>query len=335
MQSLPTRTLTSEYQKKKVVKKMYTTYLKGSKEIPYIPAKIVTAEPQLGVHINGNLVYCGNWRGYEFAMVGDSYELIFQWVIYDMKGFKFKTHHSLDAGLLDLLEYCRAIRRFDGKADLIQMANFEYSITFRECDSGFVVDRIEPQDESYPINIKAFYDEAVVLADLIKQSFTFNMMHDFQNRISLEFENGTGDEIFYADYLPIERLIEETFKYQMCTDTYILDVVVGAISRVGTKILNENYLYLTIISRKNVYRVRIKIDDFLFSQLARIGVLKVEEGYSGIDLDVLYKARLKIVFRRMGSEYKFFTLKFESRDEDEYWQYLLRLAEEERENNEE
>lgn len=81
--------------------------------------------------------------------------------------------------------------------------------------------------------------------------------------------------------------------------------------------------------------MRIKIDDFLFSQLARSGVLKIEEGYSGIDLDALYKARIKIVFRRMGSEYHFFTLRFESKDEDAYWQYLLRLAEAERESIEE
>ena len=313
---------------------MHTSYFSKTGELPYIPAKIVISDPSFAGYEDGKYTYCGYWTDYEFAIIGNTHELIFSWEILGVEDFEFNTHHSLNTDLLDLLENCRAIRRFDGKADLIQMANFEYSITFRKCDQGFVVDRIAPQDESYPINIKAFYDEAIVLADLIKQSLTFNMIPDIPNQILLEFENGTGDEIYYADYLPIERLIEETFQYQMCTDTYILEVVVGAISRVGTKILNENFLYLTIISRKNVYTIRIKIDDFLFSQLARIGVLKVEDGYSGIDLDALYKARLKIVFRRMGSEYHFFTLRFESKDEDEYWQYLLRLAEAERESNE-
>ena len=313
----------------------YTTYFKESTQLPYIPTQIVTSDSNLAAYEDGKYSYCGYWTDYEFAIVGDTHELIFSWKILEVDDFEFKTHHSLNADLLDLLEYCRAIRRFDGKADLIQMANHEYSITFRKSDPGFVVDRIEPQDESYPINIKAFYDKAVVLADLIKQSLTFNMIPDFQNRISLQFEYRTGGEVCYADYLPIERLIDENFQYQVSTDNYILNGVVGAIARVETKILNENFLYLTIISRKNVYPVRIKIDDFLFSQLARIGVLKIEEGYSGIDLDALYKARLKIVFRRMGSEYKFFTLRFEARDEDEYWNYLLRLAEAERESNEE
>lgn len=314
---------------------MHTSYFSKTGELPYIPAKIVISDPSFAGYEDGKYTYCGYWTDYEFAIIGNTHELIFSWVILGIEHFEFKTHHSLNADLLDLLEYCRAIRRYDGKADLIQMGNYEYSITFRECDSGFVVDRIEPQDESYPINIKAFYDEAVVLADLIKQSLTFNMIPDIQNRISLEFEYRTGGEVCYADYLPIERLIDENFQYQVSTDNYILDGVVGTIARVRTKKLNENFLYLTIISRKNVYPVRIKIDDFLFSQLARIGVLKVEDGYSGIDLDALYKARLKIVFRRMGSEYKFFTLRFEARDEDEYWNYLLRLAEAERESNEE
>lgn len=314
---------------------MYTTYLKEPMELPYIPEQIVKSNPNLAAYEDGKYTFCGYWTNYEFAIVGDNHELIFSWEILGVKDFEFKTHHSLNTDLIHLLEYCRVIRRFDGKADLIQMANFEYSITFRGCDPGFVVDRIEPQDESYSINIKAFYDEAVVLADLIKQSLAFNKIPDIQNQISLEFEHGTGDEVYYSDYLPIERLIEETFQYQMSTDDYILDVVVGAIARVGTKALNESFLYMTMISEKNVYPIRIKIDDFLFSQLARIGVLKVEDGYSGIDLDALYKARLKIVFRRMGSEYKFFTLRFEARDEDDYWQYLLRLAEAERESNEE
>lgn len=314
---------------------MHTTYKKEHMEIPYIPAKIVKSNPDIAGFEDGKYIYCGYWTDYEFAIVGDTHELIFSWEILGIAHFNFKTHHRLNTDLLDLLECCRAIRRFDGKIDLIQMANYEYSITFRRCDYGYVVDRVEPQDESYLINIKAFYDEATVFADLIKQAKNSNRIPNNQNWISLEFENGTGDEIYYANYLPMERLIEETFQYQMSTDTYILDVVVGAVSRVGTKILNENFLYLTLISEKNVYPIRIKIDDFLFSQLARIGVFKVEDGYSGIDLDALYKARLKIVFRRMGSEYKFFTLKFESKNEDEYWQYLLRLAEAERESNEE
>lgn len=314
---------------------MFTTLFKESKEIPYIPAQIVTADPQLGVHIDGNYVCCVNWLDYEFATVGNSYEIIFTWVVYGMKGFVFKTHHCFDSTLLDFLERCRAIRRYDGKADLIQLANFEYDVVLRECDYGYVVDKIEPQDDSYFCNVKAFYGEDTVFADLIKQAKNSTLIPHMKNRIALEFEHGTGTQKYYLGYLPIERLIDETFKYHMSTNTYGLSVAIAAVAGSGTNVLEEKYVHFILFSEKNSYPIRLKVDDFFLSLLARIGALKVEEGYSAIDLDALYKARFEMVFKRIGDEYQFFDLRVQSKEEEEYWEHLMQLAKTERESKEE
>ena len=131
--------------------------------------------------------------------------------------------------------------------------------------SGYVVDKIEPQDDSYFCNVKAFYGEDTVFADLIKQAKNSTLIPHMKNRIALEFEHGTGTQKYYLGYLPIERLIDETFKYHMSTDTYGLSVAIAAVAGSGTNVLEEKYVHFILFSEKNSYPIRLKVDDFFLS----------------------------------------------------------------------
>lgn len=306
---------------------MNTFFYNGKKFIPYIPEDIFERDQDSAVQDEGNIVYCCNWMNYAYHMVGDETYVEFRWVHEATDGFSFSTYHRFDEEFLDLLEAVRAINRFDGNADLLAFSSYEYNISFHKLDTGYIAVRVEPQDDSYHWNIKAFYDPVAMLSNLRDQAFRSARLPDANECVTFEFACESESERVYFPWISADILEYERLRYDISTDTYRFSASVGMVDAI-----KENYIYLHWRGMENSYNIRVENTESFRHLLARIGVIN-DDGTIYLENDELYRTNFEIILRRIGSVYECVNLRLLHDKTDGYWHYLMRLAEEEQRSN--
>lgn len=284
---------------------MYRTeFFKDNKITPFIPAEIIISNAEMGTFKDGKYTFCVNWIGYEFEKGDYATEVIFKWSVLPVEGFVFFTRHELDSKLIDLLEGSRAIKRSDGLADLSIMENYEYDIVFRKYEKGYIVDKIEPQDDSYFLNIKAFYKDEKVLSDLqgiANDVYETNVKHE--KHIFLEFsdpEYQTFSEFLSSIYFEGDRLSYESEK-----NTFSLKMTVDDAYQYGTTVAEATYVYFALYSTVNMYMFRIRVNDYFVNWLMRLRALKNHDGMLEINFDVLMGLEFVVELERIDNAFRY------------------------------
>ena len=305
---------------------MRTFFPDGKNLKPFIPSDIFERDQDSAWWDEGNIVYCCNWSNFAYHVEGDEIFLELMWVHEAPEGFLFSTYHMLDQALLSLLEAVRAINRFDGHADLLALSSYEYDIGFQKLDEGYIVTKIEPQDDSYHCNIKAFYDPITVLSNLQDQAFRSVRLPDASQSVALEFAYETEGECVYFPWIYAEILEHELLRYDIRTDTYRFTASISMVDAI-----KEGYVYLHWRGMENSYNTRIENTDSFRHLLARVKALN-PDGTIDTQEAILYSVQFELVLRRKCSIYECVNLQLLQK-EDGYWEYLMRLAELERESN--
>lgn len=251
----------------------------------------------------------------------------FEWVYEATDGFVFSTYHTLNEEFLELLETVRAINRFDGRADLLALSSYEYDIYFLKRDTGYVVTKIEPQDASYLWNIRAFYDPIDVLANLRDQAVRSVRLPDASQCVTLDFSYLSEGELVYSSWISAEILKHEPLMYDINTDTYRFCASVGKVDAI-----KENYLNIRWCGVENLYDTRIKYDAPFIHLLTRIGAFNAD-GTIDLESNALYRVKFEIILRKLGAVYECLNLRLLNQNASGYWDYLIRLAEAERESD--
>lgn len=305
---------------------MRTFFPDGKNLKPFIPSDIFERDQDSAWQDDRNIIYCCNWMNYDYHTLGNIIYLEFKWAHEAPEGFVFSTYHMLDEELLNLLEKVRAMNRFDGKADILAMCNYEFDIWFEKLDAGYVAVKIEPQDDSYHCNIKAFYDPITVLSNLQDQAFRSVRLPDASQSVALEFAYETEGEWVYFPWIYAEILEHELLRYDIRTDTYRFTATIDMVDAI-----KEGYVYLHWRGMENSYNTRIENTDSFRHLLARVKAL-TPDGTIDTQEAILYSAQFELVLRRKCSIYECVNLQLLQK-EDGYWEYLMRLAELERESN--
>lgn len=296
--------------------------------IPHIPADIFGRDRDSAWWDEDNIIYCCNWSNFAYHVEGDEIFLELMWVHEAPEGFLFSTYHMLDQALLSLLEAVRAINRFDGHADLLALSSYEYEIGFQKLGEGYIVTKIEPQDDSYHWNIKAFYDPVAVLSNLRDQAFRSARLPDASKSVAIEFAYESEGEWVYFPWISAEILEHELLRYDIRTDTYRFSASISMVDAI-----KEGYVYLHWCGIENNYNTRIENTDSFRHLLARVKALN-SDGTINTQESILYSAQFELVLRRTGSIYECVNLQLLQKA-DGYWEHLMRLAELEPESNEE
>ena len=295
--------------------------------IPHIPADIFDRDRDSAWWDEDNIIYCCNWSNFAYHVEGDEIFLELMWVHEAPEGFSFSTYHMLDQALLSLLEAVRAINRFDGHANLLALSSYEYGIGFQKLDEGYIVTKIEPQDDSYHWNIKAFYDPVAVLSNLRDQAFRSARLPDASHCVTMEFSYPSEDELFYSPWIPEEMLEHERLRYDISSDTYSFSVNVGMVDEV-----DANFFYFYCFGVENGYNMRVENTDSFLHLLAKVGAL-TPDGNINRKSEGLYQATFKIILKKRGTAFKVVNLRLLRQDTDRYWEYLMQLAETEQKSD--
>lgn len=306
---------------------MQTFFNNEKNLIPHIPANIFDRNQDGAWQDNGKIIYSCSWLNYAYHVEEDNIFIEFMWVHEAPDGFSFSTYHLIDEDLLSLLEAVRAINRFDARADLLALSSYEYDISFQKLDTGYVVSKIEPQDDSYHWNIKAFYDPIAVLSNLREQALRSARLPDASLCVRLKFAYQSEGKWLYSSWISAEMLKHEVLRYDIGTDTYRFCVGVGIVDTI-----KENFIDLHLCGVENTYRARIEYSDPFKYLLARIGAINVD-GTICLENGELYRSNFEIILRKTGSVFEFKNLSFLHQKADGYWAHLMRLAELEQESN--
>lgn len=304
---------------------MLTNYFDDTTKSFYIPTNILLRDQEYATISDNFIIYCCNCIDYSFEISNAEFYVVLVWVYEGVNGFSFSTCHPLNGDFLELLEKVRAINRCDGKANLLSLLNYEYSIWFKQKNDGFIVYKVEPQDYSYNINIPAFY-EADVLKNWLRECAIKYCRAKHEQQIFLEFKQDDNEEgcspftEYYAPCIDETKLESEFLKYSVYDNTYRLCVDVGIIT------VSKEYIYVLWLAAETAYETRMKYNDALLNLFAEINAVK-QNGAIDVDGDQLYRAKFEILLRRLGSTYHYVSIRLLRQDTDGYWRYLMQLAE--------
>lgn len=305
---------------------MYTIYKRNNGTISFIPENIMEESTDYIAQEGENVTLCCNFLSYDYAVSDNEVLIELKWTYGGCSGFWFSTYHMLNEEFLELLESVRAINRLDGRAELLALSSYEYDICFRKRDSGYVVTKIDPQDESYFYNIRAFYDPIDVLSNLRDQAFKSARLPDASQCVILQFLYPSEGELVYSPWISAEILKHESLRYDVDTDTYRFCASIGRVDA-----FKDNFIFLHLCGVENVYNIRIKYSNLFKHLLARIGVIKAD-GTICLESDDWYSAKFEVIFRKFGAVYQCINLRILNTNASGYWAYLIHLAEAERES---
>lgn len=304
---------------------MKTIYFNGILKSTHIPSDIILRDREYATYEEDKIIYCCECMDYTFEVYEGKIYTVLKWVYEGVNGFSFFTYHPVNGEFLELLEKVRAINRCDGKANLLTLLNYEYSVWFRQENDGFVVDKFEPQDYSYNSNIPAFYDPDLLKNWLRERAIKYCRARN-EHQIFLEFKQDDIEEgcssftEYYAPCIDETKLESEFLKYSVYDNTYRLCVDVGIIT------VSKDYVYVLWLAMETAYETRLKYNAALLNLFAEINAVK-ENGAIDVDGDQLYRAKFEILLRRLGSTYHYVSIRLQAEKADGYWDYLMHLAE--------
>ena len=232
---------------------------------------------------------------------------------------------KLNEELYDLLTETESIRLCDRKIDFdrILMRNVNFTLRVDKKTGLYNIENLRLVEGSYGENLGAFYD--------IDEIFKKLAQPPEEDDCCIEFEYGTGSEISYTETLAPECFGNESLIYQPSEKIYSLKVAIIEAHMADEIMEDEKYFYLTFSSGKNVYKARVKINDFLFSFLIRIGAFDIRKEMLGLDLSAMFSARLVMDFKLVDNGFQSRNIRVLTSDE-EYWDSLFKQAEAENQN---
>ena len=299
---------------------IYTKFVDGNTKSSYIPSDIIVQDMEYATYEDDLIIYCCECMDYDFEIFNDEIFIVLVWGYEGTNVFSFSTYHPLNGDFLELLEKVRAINRFDGKASLLTLFNYDYSIWFKPENKGYVVYKIAPQDYSYQMNIPAFYEPDALTFWLHKYAIEYCKTRN-KYQISVEFRHNSPEGEFYLPCISEHDLANEIVRYDSNTDTYGISVDIGRAMTSG-----EDYLHILWLGVENTYDTRIQYNKHFVDLLKKINALG-EDGTVDIEGDALYQMKFEIILRQFGTLYYCIGLHLQSETSDGYWEYLMRLAE--------